>query len=54
MGCGQVGKAPGFGPGMRGFESLHPSQIRERLREVARTGGFWVGGAQRRPSGFRG
>lgn len=31
MGCSQVGKAPGFGPGMRGFESLHPSQIRERL-----------------------
>ncbi len=21
------GKAPGFGPGIRGFESLHPSQI---------------------------
>jgi hypothetical protein len=20
------GKAPGFGPGIRGFESLHPSQ----------------------------
>ena len=48
MGCSQVGKAPGFGPGMRGFESLHPSQIREKLREVAHTGGFWVGGAQRR------
>ena len=30
------------------------SQIREKFREVARTGGFWVGGAQRRPSGFRG
>lgn len=27
MGCSQVGKAPGFGPGMRGFESLHPSQM---------------------------
>ena len=25
------------------------SQIREKLREVARTGGFWVGDAQRRP-----
>lgn len=22
------GKAPGFGPGIRGFESLHPSQLR--------------------------
>ena len=22
------GKAPGFGPGIRGFESLHPSQIK--------------------------
>ena len=25
------GKAPGFGPGIRGFESLRPSQIRKTL-----------------------
>ena len=24
------GKAPGFGPGIRGFESLHPSQEKRR------------------------
>ncbi len=23
------GKAPGFGPGIRGFESLRPSQMRQ-------------------------
>ncbi len=32
------GKAPGSGPGIRGFESLHPSQIREKFREAARAG----------------
>lgn len=28
------GKAPGFGPGIRGFESLHPSH--EKSRAFAR------------------
>ena len=26
IGPSPSGKAPGFGPGIRGFESLHPSQ----------------------------
>ncbi len=26
IGMSPSGKAPGFGPGIRGFESLHPSQ----------------------------
>lgn len=32
------GKAPGFGPGIRGFESLHPSQNWTRLKVVTRKG----------------
>ncbi len=36
------GKAPGFGPGIRGFESLHPSQIRTFLELVARLGVFFA------------
>jgi hypothetical protein len=27
LGCRQVGKAQGFDPCMRGFESLHPSHF---------------------------
>ncbi len=30
------------------------SQDREKIHSVAHAGGFLVGGAQRRPSGFRG
>ena len=28
LGCRQVAKAPGFDPGIRRFESCHPSHIR--------------------------
>ena len=28
------GKAPGFGPGIRGFESLHPSQVKNGVSAV--------------------
>ena len=56
-GMSPSGKALGSGSSIRGFESLHPSQIRElrgNTQTVAHAGGFLVGGAQRRPSGFRG
>ena len=39
------GKAPGFGPGIRGFESLLPSQISFNYSNQTSTlsgGGFWV------------
>ena len=29
IGMWPSGKAPGFGPGIRGFESLHPSHKKE-------------------------
>ena len=29
IGMWPSGKAPGFGPGIRGFESLHPSHFQE-------------------------
>ena len=31
LGESPSGKAPGFGPGIRGFESLHPSQEKRVL-----------------------
>ena len=40
IGASPSGKAPGFGPGIREFEPLRPSQSREKIREVARMGGF--------------
>jgi hypothetical protein len=39
IGTSPSGKAPGFGPGIRGFESLRPSQeIIERKKDVQ----FWA------------
>ena len=38
-GMSPSGKAPGSGPGIRGFESLHPSQDREKIHSVAHAGG---------------
>lgn len=32
LGCSQVGKAAGFDPAMRRFESYHPSQLISRRR----------------------
>ena len=48
------GKAPGFGPGIRGFESLTPSQNCTKLEIVARMGGFFFGFAEQKPDVFRG
>ncbi|MDQ5963057.1 MAG: hypothetical protein QG629_139 [Patescibacteria group bacterium] len=42
IGTSPSGKAPGFGPGIRGFESLRPSHFREKIQIFARMGDFLV------------
>lgn len=36
IGMSPSGKAPGSGPGIRGFESLHPSQVEKISPERAK------------------
>ena len=49
-GMSPSGKAPGSGPGIRGFESLHPSQIATFAPRERRL----TGGTQCRPLVFQG
>ncbi len=46
-GCSSAGRAPGCGPGGRGFKSRHPPQVRGHVDHLARSPGSVPGAAPR-------
>lgn len=51
IGMWPSGKAPGFGPGIRGFESLHPSQQKKSIMYDGLFCCLWRGGIRTGSSG---